>query len=481
MTKYLLGFDVGTQGSKAVLVDLKGNIIVQRQKDHAIIIEQLGFQEQDINLWWSEFKECIQEILESVKIKAEEIKAIGITGLVPGLCLIDQDGNPIRNAILHTDVRAEKELEYINREFQSNISFGRLLPNLLWVKNNEQENYRKIFRFLVPHSFIVYQLTGKTTIDYDTATIIGEVFDELNTSWIEEKIKKIGLDLSMFPTIYPADKVVGNIRSEVAEELGLSTETKVISGTGDSFASMIGGGAFAQKQLMIYLGTSTTIIYADGCPKEYIDKPHFAEGRANFVGKILSFGESVAHMKSIFRYKEWTELEEGLKNTAVGAEGIYYLPHYKLQSGNSFFGLDAEYILGYRSKHDQFNLYRALIEGIAYNIKFNLSQFHKEISQINILGGGANSKTICQIIADILDREVNLSKKKSTALGVAFLAGFGANEINDFGVLEDCWYTEDEKIVPISRNTEIYLGKYEIYQNIRRKIAELDDALLKGG
>lgn len=476
MSGYLIGFDIGTQGSKAILTDTKGSVHAKKQIDHKIQVLKPGYQEEDMDLWWREFKDSIKYFLNSCSVKAEEIKAVGVTGLVPGLCLIDSEGDPVRNAILHTDVRAVKELEYIKEKLNINISHGCLLPKLLWVKNNEPENYKKIHRVLVPHGYIAYKLTGKSTIDYDTSSIIGGVFDDKRLQWIDEKIETIGLKRSIFPNSCPSDQVIGNITKEVAEETGLSTSTKVIAGTGDTFASMLGGGANEKRHLMLYLGSSTTIVYAESSPENYIELPHFGDGRGYFVGRILSFGESITHLRSTLRYEGWEELEEGLGKIPAGAEGLYYIPHYKQQTHSSFFGLDGEYILGYRGKHNQLHLYKALIEGISYNIKSNLKSFDKAIDQINVFGGGANSFELCQIIADVLERDLHLSNKKCTALGIAFLAGYGSGEIKEFSELKD-WYKDDIIIKPRKENVTVYKCLFPKYESIKRNIYELDSLL----
>lgn len=476
MSGYLIGFDIGTQGSKAILTDTKGNIVAKNQIDHEIQVLKPGYQEEDMNIWWNEFKESIKYFLRSYNVDAEEIKAVGVTGLVPGLCLIDRSGNSVRNSILHTDVRAVKELDYINEKLNTNISHGCLLPKLMWVKNNEPENYKKIYSVMVPHGYIAYKLTGKATVDYDTSTIIGGVFDDKKLQWIDEKIEILDLDKSIFPNPYPSNHVIGNITKEVAKETGLSMKTKVIVGTGDTFASMLGGGAYEKKYLMLYLGTSTTIIYAEGSPKNYVELSHFGDGKGHFVGRILSFGESISHLKNTLRYDGWEELEEGLRNIPAGSEGLYYIPHYKQQTQRSFFGLDGEYILGYRGKHSQFHLYKALIEGISYNIRSNLKSFDKEIEQINVFGGGANSLELCQIIADVLGRELHLSNKKCTALGVAFLAGYGSGEIKEFSELKD-WYKDDIIIKPRKENISVYNILFPKYERIKRNIYELDSLL----
>ena len=170
MAGYLIGFDIGTLSSKAVLTDLSGNIISKFQKEHAIEVKHPGWQEESMPMWWGEFKGAVEQFLSVEGVTKEQICAIGVTGLIPAMCPIDEDGNAVRNAMLHTDVRAEKELLEINEKLEQGISHGHMLPKIMWVKANEPECYKKIRKVMVPHGFLAYKLTGKVTIDYDAAS-----------------------------------------------------------------------------------------------------------------------------------------------------------------------------------------------------------------------------------------------------------------------------------------------------------------------
>lgn len=172
--------------------------------------------------------------------------------------------------MLHTDVRAEEELLEINEKLSVQITHGHMLPKILWVKKHELENYQKISKVMVPHGFIAYKLTGKETIDYDAASMIGGVFDEESLSWKPEVIESFGLNPEILPELNPANGVIGSVSAACAAETGLSEKTKVITGVGDTFASMLGGGAYNAKHFMIYLGTSGTSMYAEGSPKNML-------------------------------------------------------------------------------------------------------------------------------------------------------------------------------------------------------------------
>lgn len=477
MSTLFLGFDIGTLSSKGVLVDQSGNLVASKQLKHDILIPRAGYQEQDSELWWKEFKSMVKYFLSMPNVKAEDIKSIGLTGCVPALTSIDFDGKTIGNAIMHTDVRAEEQLKFINKKLNSPITHGFMLPKILWIRDNDLERYEKTAKVLVPHGFIGYKLTGNSTIDYDTACIIGGIFDDVKMEWDKEKIKEFGLREDILPTPYPASKIIGNVLPQVAHETGLSTETVVITGTGDSFASILGGGVLDKNQLMLCLGTSGTIIYSNCSPKDIISTPHFGPGKAEFVGRIFSCGESMNHVRETFQYNWWDELNENSADIPIGSEGLFFIPHYKQQSEESFFGLDSEFVYGYRSKHSQFHIYRALIEGIAYNIKSNLQNFGKPIEQINVVGGAANSEIIREIISNVLNYPLTFYQNNSTAVGVAFLSGYCSGYIEDFNDISNSWFTDSVKVKLDSDKVEKYEELYNIYIKLKNTTENIDKIL----
>lgn len=477
MSEYLIGFDIGTSSSKGILVDIHGTVLHHFKKNHDIEISHSGYQEMDMEIWWKEFKMFINEIIEQKIVPTNEILAIGITGLVPGLCAIDKNGEPIQKSILHTDVRATEELSWINSKYGSELTHGTLLPKLIWLKNHEKENFEKIHKVMVPHGYLAYKLTGVHSFDHDTACIVGCVFDYENLEWKNDIIQQLGLKSSIFPKSCSANHVLGSVSPKTAEETGLSVSTKVIVGTGDTFSSMMGGGAYKDGHFMVYLGTSSTMVYAKGNPVNYMSIPHFGGKNADFIGKIQSFGESINHIKSLFQINDWEEMDTFLSQTEPGAEGLFFIPHHKQQNHNSFFGLDSEYIVGMTMKHEVKHIYRALIEGLAYNIKSNIIQSNIDISKINLCGGGALSNETCKIICDILGRDCHFSKKNETAIGIAIIAGFAIGVLDNASILDTEWFNTSSLIYPLSDRKTYYEKSYKQYCFIKEQIANLNSRL----
>lgn len=476
MKGYSMGFDIGTLSSKAVLVDLQGNVVARYQHEHGIEVAKPGYQEESMQLWWQEFCEAAGQFL-SVVSSPEEILTIGVTGLIPALCPVDSRGEPVHQAILHTDTRAVEEVALCNQVLPSPVSHGHLLPKLLWYQKHEPQAYSKTWKVFVPHGFIAYHLTGVPAIDYDAACMVGGVFDEEALSWKKGALEEFGLSPELLPEPSPAVRVLGTVSSTAAAETGLSTKTKVIAGVGDTFASMLGGGAYNEAHLMLYLGTSATVIYAEKSPREYTAVPHYGPGRGHFVGRILSFGESISHLREAFRYDDWGEMDRLMNQIEPGAEGLWYFPHYKLQTANSFFGPDSEFMLGYRGRHSRFHMYRAMLEGIAFNARYNISTLSLPIRQINVFGGGANSPEVCGLIADVLGSELSINPKSSTALGIAFLALYGSGEIREYSVLTDVWFGNNRVISPNPENARIYDELYHTHRVMYEHLMDWDKAL----
>ncbi|HHW58403.1 MAG TPA: hypothetical protein GXX15_12345 [Clostridia bacterium] len=470
-----IGFDIGTLGSKSVLVNKEGEVIAKKQMPHDTFAPEVGYKEQNCNTWWEEFKESIKYFLSLPNVKPSNIKAIGITGHVPTLCCIDENGNPIRPAILYSDARAEKEVIFLRDEWNLPVTLLNMLPKILWLKNNEKETYQKIKKVLAPHNYIVSKLTGSYVMDFDTASIVGGILDLDKMNWNEELINSIGIERDILPDVGPASLVVGRVTDTISREIGLSSDTLVIAGTGDSFPSMIGGGCLHKGDMMIYLGTTATVIYASTSPKELISTYHFGKGRAEFVGKIFSCGESLTHLREMLRYSDWEELNKEAERIVEGSEGLYFLPPFREQVGNSFFGTTTEFIMGLESKHTQFHLFRSLLEGISYNLKYNFSQLNKPVNHINIAGGVANSKVMREIIANVLELPVFYYPHNSAAVGIAFLAGYSSGFIEKFEDISTKWFINPVKISPEPKKINKYRKLYDIYLQLKRKLEEVNN------
>ena len=478
---YILGFDIGTTASKAILTDYSGRIYAEFIRHHDIQIRHPLWQEENMSLWWDEFCQAIAYFNSIDSLYCRKLAAIGVTGLIPAMCAIDDKGQPLEPAILHTDTRASRELETINTVLDVPISHAFMLPKIKWVQDNQKDVFKKIYKVMAPHNYLVYRLTHNATIDYDTASMIGGIFDGDSLQWNVSVMEKLGLPKSIFPEVFPANHIAGTVSEDIAKQLNINPRAQVIVGVGDTFSSILGGGAQDKNHLMIYLGTSATILYTENTPKNYIDIPHYGSGKAQFVGRIASYGETVNHWRSLFSIDDWETLERGLAAKPAGADNLWYFPHYKMQREKSFFYLDAEHLLGLSGCHDCYSVYRAVIEGIAWNIRRNIEGLQKPIKRVNVFGAGAKSKTVLQIIAAVLNRPVTVNPKSSTAIGIAFLAGLSTGLIDDFNRLTDTWFSDSVTLNPDAELAGRYDKIAPVYYEMCKQLEKINGYFAERG
>jgi sugar (pentulose or hexulose) kinase len=223
--------------------------------------------------------------------------------------LVDQDGKMLAFQQIQHSIEIP-EVSYQEQDCENTWwrEFKQIIPHLLHTAGVRASDIKTIgVTGLVP---AFCKLTGIPTFDYDTAGIVGGIFDFDKMEWDYSRIREFGLSDSIWPRVHPASDIAGQVTAEAALETGLAEGTNVIVGTGDSFASMLGGGCLEKGHMMIYLGTSGTIIYGHTAPKDLISTYHFGPGRTQFVGKIFSSGQSLSNLRDTLGYKWWNELEE---------------------------------------------------------------------------------------------------------------------------------------------------------------------------
>ena len=473
-----MGFDLGSSGGKGVIVDSEGNILSFCSSSHETIRQNPGWAEQDAEIsWWQGFKKISRRLLENSGIESSQIEAVGITGLVPGLCPLDVRGKVVRNAILHTDLRAYKELDSVSRILPEPITLGCLIPKLIWFKDHEPENYKKTDKIVNPHSFIIYRLTGSITCDYDTATKTGGMLDREKLKWDRAVCEELGVRRDILPELLSAASIAGGITGKAAEETGLLQGTPVIAGTGDSFSALLGHGVISGGDLMIYLGSSGTQILVSRNLQELVNMPHFGPGKAEFAGRIVSSGDSMEHFRMMLGNKNWETLNNGAEGVKPGSDRLIVVPHLKEKSEAKSSVFDRETVFGLVETHTSLHVYRALLEGIAYNLKDGFLTVRDKVRRVVLSGGGARSKVFGQIISDILDFPVEVSLKGSGSLGIAFLAGYGTGLITDFKGTSAKWFSDYSIIRPVPRNVAVYSKYYTFYKELKKKLGALYEPL----
>jgi xylulokinase len=480
--KYLLGIDFGTSGCKGVITDLNGKVIAEQFAEYEIFKLKPGWYEQDPDEhWWKNVVILIKNLISKSKVCSKDILAIGLTGMYLCTVILDKKGRPIRPAILHYDSR-KHEKEKLLRKL--GIMRADQLANLLWLKENELKNFKKIDKVLGCHNYIVYKLTGQYAVDYQIANNYG-CFDIKGKKWDEELVKDLGISPSVLPPVHPAYCIVGYVLEDVAKITGLKVGTPVIVGSGDTQLSALSCGVIGKGDAMIKYGSITSFmiclddeISADSLfhcveppAKLYWISRQVSERSPRPFGALVKwflgefgFFDNIQKSKQKSIYKK---LDAEASCIPVGAEGLIILPHF-FRSQGIIYGLDIY--------HNRVHIYRALLESCGYSLRYDLELFKKRAKSAFIMpkiivavNGGARSTLWRQIISDILNLPQRYTSNPGSCYGAAYLAGYGIGVFKDFNFMKDKWIKFSRTTYPIPKNTKKYEKFYRHYKKLQSK------------
>lgn len=491
--KLLLGLDIGTSAVKGLVVDVDGHVVarvkVEREPRHL----RPGWVEMDAERdWWGSCREVIHALLtnpnaEATQINAKEIAAVGVSGLVPCLCPLSQNGLPLCCAILYADNRALDELEWVNECTELSLNAQAVVPKLVWLQRHKSEIFAQTRTVLSAHNYVVYKLTGQFSMDYDTASIMGGVFDASGKTWNIERLRRIGLPVDIFPPLYPAIGMVGKVTREGARATGLTAGTPVIAGSGDTFPTIVGCGAVETGDAMISFGTTGLLTVNRRPLVEATPGPHFDDGtgRAAVIwgANVLSAGRMAQWYRDNFAQAEtaiaarldgdsFALLEAEAARVAPGAKDLIVLPHLLGRRTPTPDSSVRGAVLGLTPQHNSAHIYRAILEAFAYNIRQGFAPLREQITRVVTTAGGARSELWRQIMADVLKVPLEYQVQSSGALGTAFLAGYAVGLFEDFTLIKKRWLRDVETTTPNPDN-------YAVYDRLFSAYCEFDEALAR--
>jgi xylulokinase len=476
-----LGLDIGTGGSRAVVIDENGKILASATVEHAAFASpEIGWAEQSPEDWWRACVSAIGAVLQIVK--PEEIAAVSFSGQMHGSVFLDVSDAVIRPALLWCDQRTDRQCRGITEkigaerliELVSNPAVtGFTLPKVLWLRENEPESFEKVRAVLLPKDYIRLRLSGDKASDVadSSGTLL---FDVHNRRWSDEMMTAFELDKELFPKIYESPEVTGKVSSSGASETGLKEGTLVVAGAGDNAAGAIGMGIVKPGALSATIGTSGVVFAVTDQPK--IDLKgrihtlcHAVPGRWHNTGVTLAAGLSFKWFRENFgEGKTYDELVNEAAKISAGADGAIWLPYLM---GERTPHLDAgarAAFVGLTASHTKAHLTRAVLEGVAFSLKDSIEIFSElgaQAEKIRLGGGGAKSALWQQIQADIYGQTVEtIEAEEGAAFGAAILAGVGAGN----------WKTVDEacertiktakQVEPDSDSAKILQKNYEAYK-----------------
>ena len=477
-----LGLDVGTGGTRVVLVDETGRVVASASEEHAPFRSPLpGWAEQDPEDWWRAARKTISEVVAASS--GAKIDAVGLTGQMHGAVMLDAAGTVLRSSLIWCDQRTDDECEWlhrvIGREKLIELVANPALPNftltkLLWVKRHEPEIFTKIAHVLCPKDYVRYRLTGVYAMDVQEAS--GTLLlDVANRRWSTEVASVAGIPESWLPQLFESPEVCAHISPEAASLTGLTAGIPVVAGAGDQGAGAVGMGILAPGSVSATIGTSGVVFAATAAPtRDPLGRLHTfchaVPGRWHVMGVTQSAGLSLRWLRdTIAPGESYDALTALAAQVPAGSDGLLWTPyllgertpHLDSQARAAFVGLTAGHTRGH--------LVRAVLEGVAYSLKDTLTLFAElgiPVNGVRLGGGGARGPLWRQIQASVYGYTTDvLVAEEGGAFGAALLAGVGAGAWPDTDAACATAIHVAEQFQPDEAQQRYAIG-YQVYRKI---------------
>ncbi len=478
-----LGIDVGTGGSRAVLINENGQTLASETVEHVPFASRLaGWAEQDPNDWWRASAAAIRAVLATEGTRADEIGAVGFSGQMHGSVFLDEHSDVLRPALLWCDQRTEKQCSEITEKIGAEHLIelvcnpavtGFTLPKILWLRENEPDIWQRVRSILLPKDYVRFRLSGDKASDVadSSGTLL---FDVRNRRWSEAILDAFGLRKDLLPTVYESIEITGTVSAQGAAETGLLAGTPMVAGAGDNAAGAIGMGTVLSGTASVTIGTSGVVFVVTDKPTLDLKGRthtlcHAIPNRWHMTGVTQGAGLSLKWFRENFGCgRTYDELVNEAAKVSPGSDGVIWLPYLMGERTPQLDPHASAAFVGLTASHARGNLVRAVLEGVAFSLLDSLEIFRElrlSIEKIRLGGGGAKSELWRQIQADVYGQPVELLEaEEGAAFGAAILAGVGVG----------AWLTVDEAckqtirvrnvIEPNTEANKILRDQYLIYR-----------------
>lgn len=533
--KYILAIDHGTGGPKCAIVSTHGDVLNWAFEEVPLYTDRGGVAEQDPEDWWKAIKKASKKVIDTCEVSPNEIVGVCNSSQWSGTVAIDKDGTPLMNSMIWMDTRGAKYMKKFHKGLLQVDGYNMLkmlswikrtgggpslsgkdpIANILWLKNEKPKLYEKVYKFLEPQDYVNFKLTGKIAASYASIHMhwITDIRDINNISYSEKLIKKLKIDADKLPEdLKWSTDVLGPLKEDVAKELGLNKDTKVVMGAPDLHSATVGSGAVRDYEAHFYIGTSdwllchlphkkTDIFHNMGTVAAAIPGKYMLANEQEIAGGALTYlRDNILYHKDELLQEEavpdiYKVFDKIVAETPPGSNNLIFAP----------------WLIGERSPIDDhtirgglFNLslemnrehiIRAVFEGVAYNIRWLLHYVEKFIEkfvkkekpeqikggkilpELTIIGGGGQSDVWCQIFADVLDRKIKRVKNpiQANARGAAYIAAVGLDYITWDHIPKHIEYSD--VFTPNPDNRELYDKLYEQYLEIYDKMGDICEEL----
>ncbi|HWY42663.1 MAG TPA: xylulokinase [Candidatus Sulfotelmatobacter sp.] len=488
--KLFLGIDVGTGGTRALLIDESGRVVASGTHEHQPFASpQDGWAEQDPLDWWLACGAAVKKALQQAHATSDDVACVGFSGQMHGAVLLDATGNVIRPAIIWCDQRTEKQ----SQELEKSFGLSRIiqltcnppltnftLTKLLWVRENEPQNWARVLHVMLPKDYIRYRLTGDRAIDMADAS--GTLMlDVTNRRWSVEILSGAKIPQEWLPPLYESPDVCGKLSKEGAEAVALKVGTPVVAGAGDQAAGAVGMGIVRAGVVSATIGTSGVVFAATDRPA--LDPQgrlhtfcHAIPGRWHVMGVTQAAGLSLRWFRDQFGAGKddgrdpYDRLSDEAASVPAGSEGLLWAPYLM---GERTPHLDPNVrgaLVGLSALHTRAHVIRAIQEGVAFSLKDTFSIFEEmkvPVTKIRLGGGGARSSVWRQIQADVYAHEVELVEaEEGAAYGAAILAAVGARHWNSVDEACDAVVRVAARVAPRADSSKLMQKNYSIYRRV---------------
>lgn len=499
---YVIGVDIGTQSTKALLCNVLGNIVAQHAIAYSPDTPRPSWAEQWPTVWLDAVTRCIAECVRDAAtavadFSAGSVRALCVSSLYGGSGIpVDERVQALHPCLIWMDRRAEAEVEWV----RANLNLGKLqaitrngvdsyygYTKMLWIKNHRPDVWKRTIHFLPPNAYVIHAFTGEIAVDRSSAGNIGGVYDFAGAAWSAEMLDALGIPSSMMPErLVASTDVVGGLTSEAASSLGLKAGTPVVAGGVDAAVATLAAGVVRSGQHVAMIGSSMCW----GFISRNVDASHGLISMPSVFGDIRDayvFGGAITAGASVSWFADqWGRvdrasrrrpgddihavLEAGAVAIAEGAEGVMFLPYLMGERSPIWDGKASGAFVGLSLYHTREHMYRAVLEGVTFALRHNIETAMLGSVQLDerlvVVGGAAKSDLWMQIIADVTGRVVyTIEQEVEAAMGAALLAAYGVALISVADVHRG-WVTLKLRARPSLRCSEIYDRLFATYKSL---------------
>jgi ribulokinase len=502
---YLIGIDIGTQSTKALLVTREGTIVAQHAQRYQPDTPRPLWAEQWPAVWFDAVLACIAACVAAARgqgVNPADIRALAISSLYGGSGIpVDSALQPLHPCLIWMDRRATREVDWVN----ANVNVARLreitgngvdsyygFTKMLWLRNARPDVWAKTRYFLPPNAYVIHQLTGEIAIDHSSAGNIGGVYDMKRRAWSDEALGMLGVPATMMPQrLVESSEVVGGLLSQWSDRLGLPAGTPIVAGGVDAAVATFAAGVTQPGHHVAMIGTSMCWGYLVDTTRDALDAshglvsmPHVFDGaRETYVfGGAITAGASVTWFREQFGSTDLLAareaghgdahrvLEDAAAGVPAGADGLVFLPYLMGERSPIWDAKASGAFVGLSLFHTRAHVYRAVLEGVAFALAHNIETGARGARELDarliVVGGAAHSDLWMQIIADVTGYPVvTIEQEVEAALGAALLAGLGAGVVTPQAA-ERGWITLRERARPDATRHDVYARQFGVYKDL---------------